>query len=98
MKHRTCCFAGQRVIPEKKYENLKQYLEQEIVFLTEQGVRYFCVGGDLGFDTMAALSVLALRKKFPRIRLILVLPCKEQANAWREEAYLLMLDKTGSHT
>ena len=39
-------------------------------------------GGALGFDTLAALVVLNLKSEFPQIRLILVLPCKEQTKGW----------------
>ena len=46
---------------------------------------YFGAGGALGFDTLAALTVLRLREEFPQIRLILVLPCRNQTNGWREE-------------
>ena len=42
-------------------------------------------GGAIGFDTMAALSVLKLKAEFPHIRLILVLPCKDQTKGWHEE-------------
>jgi len=81
----TCCFTGHRKIPASEYETIKKRLENEIIGLIEQGVRYFGAGGALGFDTMAALAVLRLKKNFPHIRLILVLPCKDQAKSWREE-------------
>ena len=38
----------------------------------------------MGFDTVAAQSVLELRKKYSQIKLILVLPCKTQADRWPE--------------
>lgn len=36
----------------------------------------------MGFDTLAAQAVLKLREEYPQIRLILVLPCKEQTRGW----------------
>lgn len=39
----------------------------------------------MGFDTMAAQTVLSLKLKHPEIKLILVLPCQSQADRWSEE-------------
>ena len=52
-------------------------------FYIEQGYQYFGAGGALGFDTLAAQTVLNLKKWYPCIKLILVLPCKDQAAGWR---------------
>jgi len=81
----TCCFTGHRVIPAKDYAKIQKRLEVELIQLIHQGVCCFRAGGALGFDTMAARAVLDLRIKFPDIRLILVLPCREQAARWRDE-------------
>ena len=50
----------------------------------EQGYRYFGCGGALGFDTLAAQTVLRLREIYPEIRLILVLPCRDQTRRWKQ--------------
>ena len=50
----------------------------------EQGYRYFGCGGALGFDTLAAQTVLRLQKIYPEIRLILVLPCRDQTRGWKQ--------------
>lgn len=50
--------------------------------LIDQGYCYFGAGGALGFDTLAAQTVLELRKKYPQVKLILVLPCLSQADCW----------------
>lgn len=42
-------------------------------------------GGAIGFDTLAAQTVLKLRKQYPHIKLILVLPCLAQTRGWRED-------------
>lgn len=39
----------------------------------------------MGFDTLAAQTVLKLRTKYPEIRLVLVLPCKNQTERWSAE-------------
>ena len=36
----------------------------------------------MGFDTLAAQTVLLLKQRYPWIKLILVLPCKDQAKRW----------------
>jgi len=84
MKTQTCCFTGHRDIPASEHAAIQARLESEIVTLIHQGVKFFGAGGALGFDTMAAQTVLALKQNFPHIRLILVLPCKEQTKLWRD--------------
>ena len=85
MKISTCCFTGHRFISENERESLQEHLLLEIEKLILHGVKFFGTGGALGFDTMAARAVLKLRNKYAHIRLILVLPCKEQAKSWSEK-------------
>lgn len=85
MKNQTCCFTGHRDLPLQKLPQIQKHLEQEVLRLIHQGVRYFGAGGALGFDTLAAMTVLSLRETYPHIRLILVLPCREQAASWPEK-------------
>lgn len=84
MKKQTCCFTGHRKIPLEQYESIAERLKSEIIDLIHQGVIYFGVGGALGFDTMVAQAVLALREIYPQIKLILVLPCRTQTHGWSE--------------
>ena len=96
IKTQICCFTGHRKIPEDKRAEIQKRLRREIINLIRQGVSCFLAGGALGFDTMAALAVLKLKLKFPHIRLVLILPCKEQAINWREKdqkIYALILDQ-----
>ena len=85
MKERTYCFSGHRIISIDKYPKIKKHLKKELAKLINQGIQYFGCGGALGFDTLAALTVISLRKKYPQIKLIMVLPCKEQARSWKEK-------------
>ena len=78
MREKTVCFTGHRIIEPEKRGSLFAQLIDEIKSLLEAGYRYFGAGGALGFDTLAAQAVLKLREEYPQIRLILVLPCKEQ--------------------
>lgn len=82
MREKTVCFTGHRIIPSEKRASLFAHLTDVITSLLEAGYRYFGAGGALGFDTLAAQAVLQLRTEYPQIRLILVLPCKEQTRGW----------------
>jgi len=82
---KTCCFSGHRAIPEKERELLSQQLEEAIISTMEKGYRYFKTGGALGFDLLAADTVLRLKKRGHRIKLILVLPCKTQTKYWKDD-------------
>lgn len=79
----TCCFTGHRRFRPGEAAKVQTRLEEIMErLITCRGVRYFGAGGALGFDTMAAETVLRFRNRYPEIRLILVLPCPEQADRW----------------
>ena len=78
----TACFTGHRTLPEAELPEIAERLEGILTALIEQGYRYFGAGGALGFDTLAAQTVLRLRERDPQIRLILVLPCRSQTRGW----------------
>lgn len=82
IREKTCCFTCHRDISLIQRFVIKRRLEAEIKRLIDKGVVYFGSGGALGFDTMAALMVLKLKTANPQIKLILVLPCREQADRW----------------
>ena len=68
----------------KKWK-IEKKLKEALEALIEEGYCYFGAGGALGFDTIAAQMVLNLKKKYPEIKLILVLPCKNQTRGWDEK-------------
>ncbi len=78
----SCCFTGHRII--KNSEELQKKLLTVLEKLIENGAEDFYAGGAIGFDTIAANAVLRLRKKYPHIKLHLVLPCRrdEQTKYW----------------
>ena len=81
----TCCFTGHRIIPVEEYDRIKRLLKEEIIKLINIGVKFYGTGGAIGFDTLAALTVLELKNDFPFIKLILVLPCHNQTDRWKKE-------------
>ena len=84
-REQTCCFTGHRDLPTASVNVLTDRLERTLRELIHGGVRYIGAGGALGFDTLAAQTVLKLRSEFPHIRLILVLPCLSQTRGWRKD-------------
>lgn len=82
MEQYTCCFTGHRDIPPQKRKAVAAALEKVVEGLIAAGYRQFATGGALGFDTMAALCVLGMKKRYPGIRLLLVLPCLDQSLRW----------------
>jgi len=100
-QHQTVCFTGHRYIPAQDREDLRLALRAELKRRVAEGCVCFRAGGALGFDTMAALEVLALRKCHPQIRLDLVLPCPSQADGWRADdvkLYQQILEQADSYT
>lgn len=84
MRERTACFTGHREISSFQSFTIRRKLKKTLQELIKQGYCYFGTGGALGFDTIAAQTVLDLRKKYPNIKLILVLPCVTQADRWNK--------------
>ena len=85
MRDLTCCFTGHRQLPTYELDVLEARLERTLRRLIEDGFTYFGAGGAKGFDTLAAQTVLRLREEYDHIRLILVLPCENQADGWTAE-------------
>ena len=81
----TCCFTGHRELPPEEQAEIASRLERVIVALYQKGIRYYGAGGALGFDALAARTVICLRKNCPGMKLILVLPCLTQTRGWRPE-------------
>ncbi len=77
-----CCFTGHRTIEEHQRAELVQRLDALLERLVAKGYTEFRTGGARGFDTLAALRVLALRERHPDCRLHLKLPCRDQTKFW----------------
>ncbi len=81
----TCCFTGHRVIPKGDLFTVCERTQAAIRKLYADGYRHFVAGGALGFDTLAAKTVLALKPHLEGITLTLILPCADQSDAWGEK-------------
>lgn len=85
MKEKTVCFTGHRKIPPEDLPMVSGKLRKTLIDCIEKGYCFFGAGGALGFDTLAAQTVLELKKDYPHIKLILVLPCRNQTRGWDEK-------------
>ncbi len=84
-RSKVVCFSGHRNLPQDCME-LQANLEKAIIELIERGVVFFGNGAALGFDQMAAETVLKLKENYPHIRLVMVLPCppNQQSLKWND--------------
>lgn len=97
---RIVCFTGHRKIPDEEYQRLSELTYQAIEKEIKKGADVFRTGGAIGFDTLAALNVLLLRRTYPHIRLELVLPCPSQTRGWSQNDTILyeqILSQANSH-
>ncbi len=87
---KSVCFTGHRDV--KITRELKDRLMETLEMLIQMGCTDFYAGGAVGWDMLCEAAVLALRKKYPGIKLHLILPCScsEQTKAWKDEQKLLL--------
>ncbi|MBQ7293164.1 MAG: DUF1273 family protein [Clostridia bacterium] len=83
-KSQTLFFTGHRDLGD--YSELRELLKNTITAFINKGYKYFVAGGALGFDTLAADCILELKAEGKEIELILMLPCKNQADRWSPAA------------
>jgi len=83
IREKIVCFSGHRILHDPK-EVVERSIEIAIRQCISEGAETFMIGGALGADTIAAWTVIRLRKEFPEIRLMLALPCpaEEQTLKW----------------
>jgi len=86
----VCCFTGHRPkgLPAVNSPDgiaLSRQLYAAIYAAARQGVTTFLAGGAMGFDTLAAEAVLALKDEGFPVMLVLALPAENQAKRWSEK-------------
>lgn len=84
---KSACFTRHRKLSGDMADLAKRLynlIEENII---SNGLTDFYTGGAVGWDTLAARTVLKLREIYPQIRLHLILPCSndEQTEKWTEE-------------
>lgn len=69
----TVTFCGHRDISQR--DNVRQWLCETVErLITQEGADMFLLGGYGGFDRMASSVVWEMKKKYPQIKSVLVLP------------------------
>ena len=81
----TAFFTGHRYLPSAEKAHIQQRIADAVVTAYNEGYRRFIGGCALGFDTLAALQVLQLKKKYPDLILSLAIPCETQADRWQDK-------------
>ena len=81
-QEKSLFFTGHREVYRTEGSDAFGLLCATVRSFAEKGYIYFITGGAMGFDTMAAECVLKLKDEFPHIKLILMLPCREQTAKW----------------
>lgn len=84
MKSQTCCFTGHREMTLPVGE-VKHRMKEVISYLVSKGVFYFGVGGSWGADMLMEEVLISMKLEDPRIKMILVLPCKDHDIKWLPE-------------
>lgn len=85
MREQICCLTGHRRLPQDQLEEITETLKQAVEKLISEGVRCFRVGGAVGFDTLAAQVLFALRERYPEIRVLLYYPFDGFTDGWSAE-------------
>lgn len=89
----ACAFTGHRPAKfsfgydedSEKCIRLKLLMAQQIRGLIESHVSVFHTGMAQGVDQWAAEIVLDMKRQYPHIQLMAVVPCETQANKWSPE-------------
>ncbi len=79
----SACFTGHRQMSESDLRGAVERVTREVVRLAEKGVTHYYAGGAVGFDLMAAVTVLNLKQTIPALSLTLALPCPDHMKDWR---------------
>jgi len=86
LKKKTCCFTGHRIVPEENEFEIIDRVDMYVKALVAIGVRFFGVGGALGFDTLVAEHLFYLRDtENLDIKVILVCPFEGFTSRWNEK-------------
>jgi len=107
-KSQTCFFTGHRDVvghgaleADVFRQNLREWLEAQVESMVYQGFSTFLCGGARGFDLLAAAAVLQAKQLYhPSLRLVLLLPCREQTRGWNERdlsLHLAVLDRAQAY-
>jgi len=78
-------FTGHRTIRTEHLPSIKNILSALIIRCYDLGFRTFYSGMAIGFDLLAAETILELKESYPSMKLIAVIPFKGQEQYFSEE-------------
>lgn len=79
----TCaCFTGHRAMTESEKRSAAAEIERAIASLAARGILHYYAGGAVGFDMVAAVTVLNAKQYAPALTLTLALPCRNHTLKW----------------
>ena len=81
-KSKSLAFTGHRTVPVEKQDEIRARLIEAVSLACKSGITCFYSGMAMGFDLMAAETVLSLKGRYPDIRLIAVVPFRKQSCRW----------------
>lgn len=90
-KSATCCFTGHRTMSYEQKTKASSDIRSTVRGLVKKGVKHFITGGALGFDTVAAATIINMRDNealfdsdgnIVKISLTLAIPCPTQSDSW----------------
>lgn len=81
-KSKSLAFTGHRSVPVERQNEIRARLVEAVSLAYKSGITCFYSGMAMGFDLMAAETVLSLKGKYPDIRLITVVPFRRQNCRW----------------
>ncbi len=85
---KVCCFTGHR--PEALYEDNTEEEIYDLIYRAVEdavydGYKEFVCGACRGGDFLFGESVVKLKEDYPDIKLVCVLPCRNQSEYWANE-------------
>ena len=95
-KLKSLAFTGHRTIPIERLDEIRARLVEAVSLACKSGITCFYSGMAMGFDLMAAETVLSLKGKYPEIRLIAVVPFRRQSCRWpsiEQERYYRIISR-----
>lgn len=81
-KSKSLAFTGHRTVPVERQDEIRARLVEAVSVACKSGITCFFSGMAMGFDLMAAETVLSLKGRYLDIRLIAVVPFRRQSCRW----------------
>lgn len=79
----TCaCFTGHRALSAEERRFAAEAITEQITALAARGITHYYAGGAVGFDMVAAVSVINAKQYAPSLTLTLALPCRDHMAKW----------------